>query len=149
VVYCARKMSLSYTILPQRCRVLVVATAKPTLEEFIGVHEAFLADPRFEPGMDILWDRRAYNEAPDTDYIRAIIAYWKANQARLGGGYVATAVPEGVPAAYGMARMAETLGRPEGELRAFNDFDEAVGWLDERFEQDGTRVDGPRPCSSR
>jgi hypothetical protein len=142
-------MPLSYTISSQRCRVLVTAAAKPTLEEFIALHEAFLADPRFEPGMDILWDRRAYAEAPDTEYIRAVIAYWRANQARLGGGYVATVVPEGVPAAYGMARMAETLGRPDGELRAFNDFDEAVRWLDERFERDADDGDGPRPCSSR
>lgn len=142
-------MSLSYTITPERCRVLVTVTAKPTLDEFIGIHEAFLADPRFVPGMDILWDRRAYREAPEADYIRAVIAYWKANQARLGGGFVATVVPEGVPAAYGMARMAETLGRPEGELRVFNDFDEAVRWLDERFERAAGHPEGPRPCSSR
>ena len=142
-------MASSYIILPRRCRVVVTVTAKPTLDEFISLHESFLRDPRFEPGMDILWDRRAYAEAPDTEYIRAIIAYWKANQARLGGGYVATVVPEGVPAAYGMARMAETLGRPDGELRAFNDYDEAVRWLDERFERDAGRGDGPRPCSSR
>jgi hypothetical protein len=142
-------MSLTYAIDPKRCRVLVKVTAKPTLEEFIALHESFLADPRFEPGMDILWDRRAYNDAPDTDYIRAVIAYWKANQARLGGGYVATVVPEGVPAAYGMARMAETLGRPEGELRAFNDVDEAIRWLDERFERGAGEAEAPRPRSSR
>lgn len=142
-------MSLSYTIMPERCRVLVTVTAKPTIDEFVGIHEAILADPRFQPGMDILWDRSAYHEAPETDYIRAVIAYWKANQPRLGGGYVATVVPEGVPAAYGMARMAETLGRPDGELRAFNDFDEAMRWLDERFDHDAGHADGPRPCSSR
>jgi hypothetical protein len=140
-------MPLSYVITPERCRVLVTAAAKPTLAEFIAVHEAMLADPRFEPGMDILWDRRAYPEAPDADYIRAVIAYWKSNQDRLGGGYVATVVPDGVPAAYGMARMAEILGRPEGELRAFHDYDEAIRWLDERFERAAGESDAPRPRS--
>jgi hypothetical protein len=141
-------MGLSYVVHRPRCRVIVTVTAQPTLQEFISTHEAFLSDPLFEPGMDILWDRRGYPDVPDASYIKAVIAYWKTNQSRLGSGYVATVVPDGVPAAFGMARMAETLGRPEGELRAFNDYDEAIRWLDERFERHHAAGDS-NSCSTR
>lgn len=134
-------MSLMYTIDVRKCRVTVVVTALPTFEDFVNIHEAFIGDPAFKIGMDILWDRRAYRDAPDRDYIERVVSWWRVNQKRLGGGNVATVVPEGAPAAYGMARMAEALGRPEGELRVFTDIRSAIRWLDERFESANTAID--------
>ena len=131
-------MALSYSIDVRRCRVTVTATAQPTFDEWVQVHIAFMRDPAFQRGFDLLWDRRGYRTAPDRGYIEQVMAWWRDHQAALGDGRVATVVPDGTPAAYGMARMAEILGRSESSLRAFHDIDQAVRWLDERFEPDAT-----------
>jgi hypothetical protein len=138
-------MALTYSIDPKRRRVTVVATAQPTFEQWVLVHDAFLHDPAFRPGYDILWDRRAYTSAPDRAYIERVVQWWRDHQATLGEGRIATVVPDAAAAAYGMARMAEILGRAESNLRAFNDLAEAVRWLDERFSPDapGPHDDGP------
>ena len=141
----SRPLALSYSIDVRRCRVTVTATAQPTFDEWVHVHTAFLRDPAFRCGFDLLWDRRGYRTAPDRAYIERVIAWWHDHQAAMGDGRVATVVPDGTPAAYGMARMAEILGRSESSLRAFHDIDQAVQWLDERFEPDATVGSAHRP----
>jgi hypothetical protein len=136
-------LALSYSIDVRRCRVTVTATAQPTFDEWVQVHTAFLRDPAFKRGFDLLWDRRAYRTAPDRGYIEQVMTWWREHQATIGDGRVATVVPDDTPAAYGMARMAEILGRSESSLRAFHDIDQAVQWLDERFEPDAVG-DGER-----
>ena len=124
-------MPLSYSIDLDRCRVIVVATSQPTPQEFTALMEAVLADPAFQRGFDLLWDRRSYAAIPEREYIMTIVEWWGQYLPRLGGSRIANVVPHEEPAIYGMARMAELMGR--GELHAFSDFDEAVRWLDERF----------------
>lgn len=124
-------MPLSYSIDRDRCRVIVVATSQPTDHEFTTLMEAVLADPAFQRGFDILWDRRSYGAIPGREYITAIVEWWGHYLPLLGGSRVANVVPHEEPAIYGMARMAELMGK--GELFAFSDYDEAVRWLDERF----------------
>jgi hypothetical protein len=138
-------LALTYSIDARRCRVTVTATAQPTFPEWVQIHAAFMRDPAFTPGFDLLWDRRSYRTAPDRAYIEQVIAWWRDHQAVLGDGRVATVVPDGTPAAYGMARMAESLGRSESSLRAFHDMEQAVRWLDERFEADRTTANEHQP----
>lgn len=129
-------MALLYSIDSRRRRVTVMATAQPTYEEFTALLGAIVRDADFEPGDDILWDRRSYRDIPTREYIEHIVGWWQRHLPQLGYGHIANVVPEGIAAAYGMARMAELMGRPEGHLRAFNDLQEAIRWLDERFESD-------------
>jgi hypothetical protein len=127
-------MALLYSIDSRRRRIKVTATCQPTYAEFSALLGAVVRDAAFEPGDDILWDRRSYTDVPSREYIEQIVGWWQRHLPQLGNGHVANVVPEGLTAAYGMARMAELLGKPEGHLRAFNDLGDAIRWLDERFE---------------
>ena len=126
-------MALLYSMDPGRRRVTVTATAQPTYAEFSALIDAVVREPAFEPGDDILWDRRSYIDVPTRDYIERIVVWWQRCLPQLGYGRVANVVPGARSAAYGMARMAELMGKPDGHLRAFNDLAEAIRWLDERF----------------
>jgi hypothetical protein len=126
-------MALLYSMDPGRRRVTVTATAQPTYAEFSALIDTVVREPAFELGDDILWDRRSYIDVPTREYIERIVVWWQRCLPRLGYGRVANVVPGSRSAAYGMARMAELMGKPDGHLRAFNDIAEAIRWLDERF----------------
>ena len=126
-------MALSYTIDRSRCRVTVVVTAQPSLEQFVQVMTRLLADPAFERGDDILWNRQGSRALPTQGYVEVTVHWVHYHQPALGHGRVAFVAPEGVPAVYGMARMLELLSEQLIQLRVFTVLDEAVRWLDERF----------------
>lgn len=108
--------------------VTLTYTEAPSFDEWASTMDEVLQDPAFRPGYGLLLDRTRLTRAPDAEYIQQVVQYVRAHATRLGGGRVANLVSEN--AAYGMARMAQTLlDRSPDTGQVFRDRAEALKWL--------------------
>src|SRR4051812_19138869 len=88
---------------------------------------AMLEDVAFEPGMNILADRRRSATA-SAEFVHAVVNFLAENAASFEGARWATIVSS--PAAYGMSRMAQTLASDlPFPLRVFTEESDALAWL--------------------
>ena len=119
-------MPVSWTI--SQGFVYVVSDEHWTLEEWMTSVDALLADPRYEPGMGLLHDRRRTARTPFSQEVRAAVDFIRARADALGKARWGLVV-EGL-AGYGMGRMAEALIDGSSiELRVFRDLAVAEAWV--------------------
>ena len=80
-------MTIRFTVdAPARLvRATVPGPRNPTLDEFRGFLDALAAHPDFQPGFDVVYDRRAVTHPPDDAYVRAATAAVEARVGQLGG----------------------------------------------------------------
>ena len=121
-------MAITFTIDVARRLVLLRAESFSDQDEWFARFDEAVADPRFEPGFDFLYDRTTGPEIPDTELVRS----WVLRHARringIGGGRLAVIVSE--PAIYGMLRMASVFAESEGvRVGGFWSEAEALAWL--------------------
>jgi len=117
---------LEYEIdLARRC-VVVTYHHQPTFAEWAETMEFIFGDPKYEPGLGMLMDRRFLLAPATTEYIRRLVAFIEANHGRTAGARWALLVAD--IGSYGMARMAEQLGRGHS-IRSFRVWEGALAWL--------------------
>ena len=105
----------------------------PTFDEWAAVMRAVFQDPAYRPGFAFLSDHRGL-EPPTTEYVRSVAEFVTIHREKLTGSRWAVVV--GSPAAYGMARMGQTLAEGfGGEAAIFTDADAADAWLREESSQ--------------
>ena len=101
---------------------------KPDFEEWAGTMRAVFSDPDFKTGFDFLGDRRSVKEAPASDYIQRVVAFFRDHEAEMGRSRFAMVV-SGLET-FGVGRMAQGLGAGMSlDLQVFTDMNEAKRWL--------------------
>jgi hypothetical protein len=123
---------IDYTIHTSSRVVAITSHEDPSIEEWIAVLEAVLADPKFEPGFVFLSDRRAVTAPASTSFIEQAAAYLSERPAVFGGSRWAILVD--TPGSYGMARMGQAIVNDQSslEVRIFRDPADALMWLTDR-----------------
>ncbi len=121
-------MPITYDIDVERRLVRVVASGKPTAAEWLAAVDAALADPRFLPGFDCLYDRSRVGLVPDGLTLRRLAKDCAPALERFHGGRLAVVVSQ--PVVYGMMRMASVFAEALGlALDVFWTETAALAWL--------------------
>ncbi len=130
-------MPFAYVIDRHNGIVAIVASGRITPEEAFVCFDTVVADPDFQPGMDVLSDHRELMTVLNPGFVKVFIDKLDRAGELLRGSRVAFV--ESGSARYGMARMASLLSESTStELRAFRDIEEARSWLAEESNQDKT-----------
>ena len=121
-------MSLTYDVnVPERL-VILRAAAYSAPDEWFEVMAAAIADPRFGPGFDFLYDRRRVDHVPDAMYVRSWVFRHAEMMKPIGLPRLAVVVTQ--PVVYGMIRMASVFAESAGAaVDAFWTEREALEWL--------------------
>jgi hypothetical protein len=121
-------MPLAYSIDRERRLVLITGEAVATPEEWFDMMAEAVADPRYKPGFDFLYDRTKVTHVPDAMYVRAWVFRHAQMMNKAGGGRLAVVVGE--PVIYGMIRMASVYAERAGaSVAVFWSEREALEWL--------------------
>ena len=121
-------MPVTYQLVPSRRLVILVYEEPVTIADWTGTLEAVLRDPAYEPGFNLLGDRRA-SAPPTRAFADGIAMFVRKHRKQFGDGRVAILVSD--VAAFGMARMQEMLNEAsELHTRAFRSEADAHAWLD-------------------
>lgn len=108
--------------------VRITASASPTAEDELAVYRKMLADPSFEPGIDILLDNRARSASGGSSHVQKMARLASGARSELAGCRCAIVVSNEVE--FGMARMYELM--TDGDpltVRVFRVLEEAETWL--------------------
>ena len=110
---------------------LVVTTAgKYQSEELVRAVAEARADPRFRPGVSLLFDGSLSEAELTTESVKWRVA-WVASLRDVGFSSRCAVVVSGDPHRYGLGRMASVLLEGESvELEVFTDLPSALAWLD-------------------
>ncbi len=121
-------MPLVYDIDPSRRLVTLRPEGYPPPDEWFATITKAVADPRFAPGFDFLYDRSGVDHIPDAMYVRAWVFRHAAMMKEVDGGRLAVVVTQ--PVVYGMIRMASAFADSAGvRVDAFWTEAEALRWL--------------------
>jgi len=107
----------------------LLVTDPYTFEEWRDAVLAILSAPVSETHHAVLIDRRG-TEPLTTDVVNQMVAFLAEHQRELSGGRVAVVVSD--ETSFGMTRMVQlrsTIDVPDGNIRPFRTYDEAVDWL--------------------
>lgn len=122
------RVALKYHIDPARRMARITYCAVPTFDQWADLVRSVFADPAWQPGFGLLFDRRPIDEPPSTSFVRRLADFCKRNVGALRGSRIALLVSS--PAAFGMGRMEGQLltnGGPEHSV--FTAEEEALSWL--------------------
>jgi hypothetical protein len=123
-------MPLHWTVHPS-ARFAVLSVSDPhTFEEWRNTVLAMMAaTTAVNPRMSLLVDRRQATP-PSLEDVTQMVQFFETNRCTLSGRSAAVVVAD--DAGFGMARMIELRSRlelPDGIIRVFRRYDDAVGWL--------------------
>lgn len=122
-------MALTYEIHPLQGLVTITRTHHPTFDEWRAFMERLLIDPKFRSGSAIVDDRRCVSAAPSRNEVEIIAAWIRTNAPRFGDIRWAVVVDPAAQAAFGMARVSESLTDRSGvTVRPFTSLDVARAW---------------------
>ena len=125
-------MPLRWTVHPSAAFAVLSVTDPHTLEEWrTTVLEMMAATRALNPRMSVLVDRRQATP-PSPAEVNEMVQFFEENRRALSGRSAAVVVAD--DAGFGMARMIELRSRlelPDGNIRAFRNYDDAVAWLNE------------------
>jgi hypothetical protein len=101
----------------------------PTMSRLREVVEDVIADSRFHPGMNFLWDRSpGQPNTADVQFLRDAVYYLQMLAEQIGPH--AWAIVAHNPADFGKARMLESMSdQGEVTIRAFQSCGDAEEWL--------------------
>jgi len=103
-----------------------------TFDEWCSTVLAMIAATSASPQMCLLVDRRL-STPPSTEDVKQMIDFFEQNRPMLARRAAAIVVAD--DAGFGVARMIELRSRlelPDGAIRVFRQYDDAVKWLTER-----------------
>jgi len=123
-------MPLHWMVHPS-ARFAVLSVSDPhTFEEWRSTVLAMMAaTTAVNPRMSLLVDRRQATP-PSLEDVKQMVQFFETNRCALSGRSAAVLVAD--DAGFGMARMIELRSRlelPDGIIRVFRRYDDAVGWL--------------------
>jgi hypothetical protein len=111
-------------------RFAVLAITDPhTFDEWRSNVLAMLAATSAVPRMSVLVDRRQ-STPPSAEDVKQMVEFFEQNRPALSGRSAAIVVAD--DAGFGVARMVELRSRlelPDGLIRVFRYYDDAVAWL--------------------
>ena len=111
-----------------RHRVMVSVTGSPEFEDAEQLINQITTDPLYQPGFDVLVDRRRA-PACNSEYIRRIVRLVDSLHSRIGSTRWAVVVSD--LESFGMGRMAGLLTEYPESIRPFKRMSEAEQWLDD------------------
>jgi hypothetical protein len=122
-------MSIAVQFHPETHVVCLRTTGEVSLSVAQTTLTALFKNPEFRPGMAIVWDLRRGSLKPFRgDSIQSMVEFVAKRLAVRGHGKGALVVSQQVN--YGIGRMFEAYAdQVPAELRVFQDFDEAMGWV--------------------
>jgi hypothetical protein len=125
-------MPLHWTVHPSARFTVLFVTDPHTFEEWRKTVLAMMtATSAMNPRMSLLVDRRQATP-PSVEEVKQMVQFFEANRWTLSGRSAAVVVAD--DAGFGMARMIELRSRlelPDGIIRVFRSYDDAVVWLKE------------------
>jgi len=123
-------MPVDWTIHPSGEFAVLSVIDPYTFEEWSATVLAMLVATGAEnPKMSLLVDRRRATP-PSSEEVRQMVQFFERNRRALSGRSAAVVVSD--DGGFGMARMIELRSRlelPDGIIRAFRSYDDAVVWL--------------------
>lgn len=126
-------MPLHWTVHPSTAFAVLSVTDPHTFEEWRKTVLAMMAATNaVNPRMSLLVDRR-HATPPSSEEVRQMVQFFESNRWILSGRSAAVVVAD--DAGFGMARMIELRSRlelPDGIIRVFRSYDDAVVWLTEQ-----------------
>jgi len=109
---------------------IVTTPGKYLPEDLVRAVAEARADPRFGPGVFLLFDGTLSEAELTTESVKWRVA-WVASLRDAGFSSRCAVVVSGDPHRYGLGRMASVLSESEGlELEVFTDLRSAMAWLD-------------------
>ncbi len=121
-------MPVEFEVIRSRRLVVITYADFVTIEDWTNTLEAMFAHPEYEPGFNLLVDRRAA-EPPTRAFADAVAMFVRKRRKQFGTAKVAILVSD--IASYGMGRMQEILNESSDlPTRAFRSEAEARGWLE-------------------
>jgi len=123
-------MTIRYQVDLSIGRITTRAFGEVTIEEALEHFDEISADPRYEPGLDVLLDLVDCKSLPMADKVRVASERVAADSSSLRFGRMAIVVPS--DALFGMLRMFHTLSETAfNDAQIFRDRDQALQWLAE------------------
>jgi hypothetical protein len=123
-------MTIQYQIDRSIRRITTRAFAEVTIEEVLEHFDELLADPSYEPGLDVLLDLVDCETLLGIDQLRSVAGRVTADLSSLRFGRLAIVVVS--DALFGMVRMFHTLSEAAfSDAQVFRDRDQALQWLGE------------------
>jgi len=125
-------MPLHWTVHPSAAFAVLSVADPHTFDEWrTTVLEMLSATRALNPRMSLLVDRRQATP-PSSEEVKQMVQFFEENRSALSGRSAAIVV--GDDAGFGMARMIELRSRlelPDGTMRVFRNYDDAVAWLNQ------------------
>ena len=121
-------MPITYDIDTERRLALTKVSGEFTADDIREAISGAVADPRFEPGFDILSDHTEITRAISPQQVRQMVAHLSTLSRPLGQSRMAVVANQ--PASYGMIRMLSVYAEEVPlEIGVFATRAEALDWL--------------------
>jgi hypothetical protein len=132
-----------YRIDVARKLVTLCWTEFPCFAELKEAVDEAVADPRFEPGMNSLWDHEPHrSNTASIQYLRRTLHYLQLLAEGIGPH--SWAIVGHTAAEFGRGRVLEAMSDGTNvTIRAFRSVEEAEGWLRNPIRYDSHRVEFP------
>jgi hypothetical protein len=122
-------MPVTFTISQQQVQATILGDNSLTEPEFREFLSALIAHPDFQPGLGILYDRRAVKAAPDDSFVRAALGAIGERAQELHGCRWAILISPKL--SLEVVRMTSLLAEQSAiEARPFVNLSDALAWLD-------------------
>jgi hypothetical protein len=129
-------MAATYSIDSGQSLVVITRTHTSGSEDWKAFMGCLLDDPAFEPGFNLVDDRREVADTPSRAEVERAARWIQDHAARLGVIRWAIVVDPSSPAAFGMARVFEALtSRTPVTVRACTDLVAGTAWAAGRAQQ--------------
>lgn len=123
-------MSFTYHIDSDAGMIVVVGVGETTQAERFQAMQAWMNDPAFRPGLQILCDFSAATTPPTLAELNEIVNFVKRHAAAIGRKKVAVVTAD--PVTFGAARQFQALSHSGPHtVQVFKDRESALGWLRE------------------
>jgi hypothetical protein len=122
-------MPLNWTLDPSGKFAVLSISDPHTFDQWQSTVLTIVTATKASPRMSILVDRRQASP-PTAEDVKQMIHFFEGNRSALSGRSAAIVVAD--DAGFGVARMLELRSRlelPDGTIRVFRHYDDAVTWL--------------------
>ena len=125
-------MPIAWEVDPARSLVLMTATGDVTMADWLQARREYGGDPAMLACRRFLVDLRQAAMALRGDEVRALSG--TRRELPFVTPESRTAVVVANPLAYGLSRMYELTRKDDGRFRVFDDYDQALRWIEEADE---------------
>ena len=121
-------MSFTYRIDAEQGLMFLTAEGEVTQAERVETMRAWMADPKFRPGLNTLFDVSQSTSTPSLNELKELIGLVARQSAAIGKIKLAIFASRAIT--FGVARQFATLADPGPlEVQVFGSRDDALAWL--------------------